>query len=284
MALALFVVLVLERARSNEPPIQQVFSVTLEGGANLGGISQAPKEGAKKILTPDAKQSEPEPPSDPATPPPEKVDGKIPPSEPQLKDIKTPSAVEEDRLAKLRKLEEEKKKLEEKKKAEEAKKKAELEKKKAEEEKKKEEENKKKEKQERDKKLSETLQKLKEKYEGESANAGGKDFGAAVIGGKGMGGGTLTSLEKLAYSNRLQAHVKQGWRWLNTSQRLVTKIQATLAQDGAILDSRIIQSSGNSNFDDSVIRAVEKASPVPAPPVDLYAEFKVVVFTFDSSE
>ena len=271
VVLGLFVVFVLERARDNQPPIQQVFSVTLEGGANLGSISQAPKEGAKKILTPESKEAEPDPTPAAETPPP-------------IKEIKAPSIVEEDKAAKL-KLEAEKKK------AEEAKKKAELDKKKEEEkkieDKKKAEQEKKdkvKEKQERDKKLQEALQKLKEKYEGESASAGGKGFGAAVQGGQGMGGGTLTSIEKLAYSNRLQAHVKQGWRWLNSSQRLIAKIQANLGPDGAILESRIIQSSGNSNFDDSVIRAVEKASPVPPPPTDLYPEFKVVVFTFDSAE
>lgn len=97
-----------------------------------------------------------------------------------------------------------------------------------------------------------------------------------------MGGGTLASAEKLAYQNALLAHVKGGWRWLGGTEVLITKVEAKILQDGRVQDVSVIQSSGNRNFDDSAVRAVFKASPVPPAPAHLYAEFfATVTFTFD---
>ncbi|MFN8389373.1 MAG: cell envelope integrity protein TolA [Bdellovibrionota bacterium] len=309
VALALITIIMLQNSAARAAKVSEVFSVTLEGGQNLGGFSQVPKENAKKILTPEPNQ-EPEDatPADRETSQKETQKEKVkePETKPEEKQIKLtqPSAVDDPakllEAKKLEELKEKKKEQEEKekkekekkakeeadkaKKLEEEKKKAEDEKKKADEQKKKEEEDKKKERQIRDKQLAETLKRLKNQYEGESADAGGKGFGAAAVGGKGMGGGTLSSLEKIGYSNALQRHVKEGWRWLNNSDRLIAKVEVNIAPDGKIENVNIIQKSGNSNFDDSVVRAVFKASPVPPAPEALYEEFKHVVFTFDSAE
>jgi TonB family protein len=51
-----------------------------------------------------------------------------------------------------------------------------------------------------------------------------------------------------------------------------------------ITQYRIIESSGNRAFDDSVLRAIAGSSPVPVPPTDLYEDFKVVRITFNSLE
>ena len=208
----------------------------------------------------------------------EKVEEKLP-----EKKLTEPSVVDDpEKILAAKKLEEEKKKAEQEKKIQEEKEKKEKEKKakeeaeklkqqedqkkkeeedkkKAEEDKKKAEEDKKRERAQRDKQLADSLKKLKNQYEGESADAGGKGFGAAALGGKGMGGGTLTSLEKLGYSNTLQRHVKQGWHWLGSTEKLTARVQVQILQNGQIQDVHIIQSSGNGNFDDSVVRAVFKA-------------------------
>jgi len=301
--LAVATVLFLENAAATASKPAEIFSVTLEGGVNLGGISQVPKEGAKKVLTPeqsevekgdaekveDIKKSEPEPeeqkelklnaPS--VVDDPEKILAE------KKKEAEKLEKIEKEKKAEAEKKEEEKKaKIEAeklKKKEQEEEKKAE-EKKKAEDDKKKAEEDKKKERALRDKQLAATLKRLKNQYEGESADAGGKGFGAAALGGKGMGGGTLASMEKIAYSNALKNHVKQGWRWLNSSEKLVAKVEVYILQDGRVQNVNIIQKSGNPNFDDSVVRAVFKASPVPPAPEGLYEEFKDVTFTFDSTE
>ncbi|MBP9837554.1 MAG: cell envelope integrity protein TolA [Proteobacteria bacterium] len=308
IVLAVVSIVILEKNAAKAAKAGEIFTVTLEGGEMLGGIAQVPKDGNKKVLTPDVGKDEE------AT----KVEKKEEKTS-ETKTEKTPeSQIEEtkeeykmkdaavvddpQKLLEQKKLEEEKKlkaikekkekeekekqkkEEEKKKKLEEQKKKEEEEDKKQAEKDKKEDADKKKEKEQRDKQLSESIKKLKNQYEGESADAGGKGFGAASLGGKGMGGGTLSSLEKVAYSNALQKHIKEGWHWLGGSEHLVAKVQVKIAQDGKILDVQIIHSSANNNFDDSVVRAVYKASPVPVAPENLYNEFATVIFTFDSAE
>ncbi len=296
VVLAIATILVLQNAAANAAKESPVFSVTLEGGMNLGGVSQVPEKDAKKILTPEDETPEKGAENEETS---EKQKPTEPEDEPEEAEhhIKEPTVVEdpakilaerkkeEEKKEREKKLQQEKKKKEEqeKKKKEEEKKKAEDEKKKADE-KKKEEEDAKKDRARRDKQLADRLRELKNKYAGESADAGGKGFGAAALGGKGMGGGELASAEKIAYYNALKNHVKQGWRWLNSTNRLVAKVEVYILQDGRVQSVNITQSSGNSNFDDSVVRAVLKASPVPPAPSNLYQEFSDVVFTFDSTE
>lgn len=297
--LAIVAIVVLERNAATALQGGEVFTVTLEGGAQLGGIAQVPKDGQSKVLT---KQEEIK--NDPQE---EEVKSEKEKDTSKEKEIETtkeeyhlnePAIVDDpQKLIEQKKLEEQKKIKEKKaKEEEEKKKKKEVEnKKKEEEDKKKKEEdkkktkeqedaNKKKEKEKRDKQLADTLKKLKNQYDGESADVGGQGFGAAAVGGKAMGGGTLASLEKVAYSNALQKHVKSGWHWLGGTERLGAKVKAHILPSGEVQNVEITQGSGNSNFDDSVVRAVLKASPVPPAPESIYPDFAVVIFTFDSTE
>ena len=293
---AIITILVLQHNAANAAKESDVFSVTLEAGMNIGGVSQVPEKDAKKILTPEDTT-----PEKGATNEEKEEKAKEPDPEDEALHIKEPTVVDdpEKLIAEQKKLEEkklkeqkveqekkekEKKKKEDEKKKEEDKKKAEEEKKKDDAEKKKIDEDAKKDRAKRDKQLADRLRELKNKYAGESADAGGKGFGAAALGGKGMGGGTLASAEKIAYYNALKNHVKSGWRWLNSTNRLVAKVEVSILPDGRVQNVNITQSSGNPNFDDSVVRAVLKASPVPVAPANLYQEFSDVVFTFDSTE
>ncbi|MDR2338035.1 MAG: cell envelope integrity protein TolA [Deltaproteobacteria bacterium] len=338
----------------NVPPLEiihpEVFSVTLEGGEKLGGISQVPQ--VEKV--------EPAPLAplhniDQSGPAPEKVEELPKIEEPESEQkIEGPTVIERDEEEERRKKEEaEKKRLEEelkkqaekkkkaekealeklereKKLAEERKKKEELEKKKkaeieakkkAEEEKKKAEkeakekaekekkakaEAEKKAKLEREKELKKAIEQAKNRaatgtgtgnttetagtkgvksnYLGESANAGGEGFGAAKLGGKGMGGGTLASVEFIAYRNALERHIKNGWHWIAGADRLIAQVLVNIDQDGKVQSATIAVSSGSVPFDESVLRAIQKASPVPPAPENLYEQFKSVRMTFDSKE
>ncbi len=256
---------------------QEVFSVTLEGGEKLGGFTQIPKD-EKKHIAPAA--SEQLPSSEPEA---------TKTAEPEQKEaeINKPSAVEE--AAKLKLAEE--KKNEELKKAEEQKKKDEKEKKQKEELKKKQEldqqekELEAKKKKQRDKLLEKALKNAKIRYEGESADAGGEGIGAAKLGGKGFGGGTLADPEFIAYMKLLDQLVHEKWNWLPGSDRLQATVEVYLQPDGQMSSVRIARPSGNSAFDDSVMRAVYGANPVPPPPPKFYeTKFRVVTFSFDSHQ
>lgn len=290
---------IMEHANSRSSKEPQIFTVTLEGGERLGGAAQVPNKGKETEKPPadvapdevaekkeEKKQQAEEKKQE------EKEAKKIQEAE-KTKELERLSFIEE--AEKKRKEELEKKKVEDKKKEEEKKKKVEEDKKKLDAEKKKVQEeldNKKKEaqkkeqeKKDRDKRLSDMAREIRsKKYEGESVNAGGEGFGAARIGGQGGGGGTLAPYAKVAYQNQLQEHVKSGWRWMSRASRLRTLVRVKIQPSGEISDVKVEESSGNSSFDDSVVRAIRKASPAPAPPKEFYNDFSDVRFWFDSED
>jgi colicin import membrane protein len=49
-------------------------------------------------------------------------------------------------------------------------------------------------------------------------------------------------------------------------QPLETQLEVQIGPTGEVRGMRITQSSGNPWFDESVERAIQKASPLPAPP------------------
>ena len=196
--------------------------------------------------------------------------------------------------AEKKRLEEKRKKEEqEKKAAEEKKRKAEEAKRKAEQEKLEAKRRKEEEKKERARKFEERMKKLRGSagenrvgadIQTESYNASGQGIGAAKLGSQGRGGGTLTSMAKLAYDRALQAHVKKGWRWVRGSERLQAAVSFSIDEAGNISGLRVSRSSGNTRFDDSVLRATRKASPVPVPPAEIAADYRNIQINFNSQE
>lgn len=259
-------------ARALKPT--EVFTVTLEPGKVLGGLSQVPVgEQQEKVTPPPSGSQETTDSSDIDSPEPEKK-------------LTTPSVVDDPEKI----LEEQKKKEAERLKKDAAEKKAiedSKKKKAAEEAKKKLDDEKKKkddERKQRNKRLQDAIRRATKRYEGESTDAGGQGFGAARTGGKGMGGGTLASIEFIAYRNQLTQHIKGGWHWIPTQHVYRAHVSVTILPDGVVRDARILESSGDSSFDESGVRAVYKASPLPVPPSGLYEQFREFTITFDSTE
>jgi hypothetical protein len=61
--------------------------------------------------------------------------------------------------------------------------------------------------------LESQYQRAMQRYLGESTDAGGQGFGAARIGGSGMGGGVVKPPEFFQYRALLIREVKSGWQW-----------------------------------------------------------------------
>ncbi len=132
-----------------------------------------------------------------------------------------------------------------------------------------------------DKRLQAALQ----RYLGESTDAGGKGFGAGRVGGSGMGGGVVRPPEFFVYEKIVRSRIKEAWRWYDTNSTLITVIAFDIEPDGVIKNIRLVKTSGDSSYDDSVLRAAAKASPLPAPPKIVYEQyFKSVRITFDPRE
>jgi colicin import membrane protein len=83
----------------------------------------------------------------------------------------------------------------------------------------------------------------------------------------GGGLGVPISAEEAAWRRRARAHVRQNWVLEPgfRQQRLETEIEVELGPGGEVLEVEVTRRSGNPWYDESVERAIRKASPLPAP-------------------
>ena len=80
----------------------------------------------------------------------------------------------------------------------------------------------------------------------------------------------------------IQEKVQNNWlRPLGSPPGLSCVIQVTLIPGGEVVGTRVVRSSGNQLFDESVERAVQKASPLPLPDDPaLFKYFREINFKF----
>ena len=100
----------------------------------------------------------------------------------------------------------------------------------------------------------------------------------AVGGGGGARGTVRTSPEMLEYSLKLREIVRNSWippGHVRDASKLMVKVLIVMKKNGDVSDARIEmgddgkEGSGNKYFDDSVLRAIRKATPLPVPPEQL---------------
>ena len=89
--------------------------------------------------------------------------------------------------------------------------------------------------------------------------------------GAGIGSGTGSmgiqqNLDFLLYYRTVQERIKDAWSFSGGSNDLTTRVAFAIGPDGKVTGVKITQSSRNSSFDESVIRAIRRAAPFPAPP------------------
>ena len=141
---------------------------------------------------------------------------------------------------------------------------------------------------ERDKDIQEAIKRLGEK--GASKKAGGlggtEEAKRAALGsgGEGGGGGVLTGLDFIIYKNQVEGLIKRNWTWVGANPDLTIRVGFRIGDDGQIGDLRVIDRSGDSSFDDSVMRAIRISSPLPAPPAKYREVFADYVLEFVSGE
>ena len=93
--------------------------------------------------------------------------------------------------------------------------------------------------------------------------------GAGGIGG-GSQGTVRVSPELLEFFRKLEERVRESWvlpeSLVRNAGKLMVEVRIVIEKDGRVSDTRIEKGSGNVYFDDSVRRAIRKASPLPIPP------------------
>jgi TonB family protein len=84
----------------------------------------------------------------------------------------------------------------------------------------------------------------------------------------GSGRGVPVSPEVMAWMRRAKAHVTRAWVLPPgfRTQSLSTEIRVQLSSGGEVQRTRVVRRSGNPWYDESVERAIKKASPLPPPP------------------
>jgi colicin import membrane protein len=115
---------------------------------------------------------------------------------------------------------------------------------------------------------------------GETAPAPQEQAAAAPAGGP-VGGPGIVDPLLARWQREVKIHVTRAWIVPAgfRSEALVTEVEVELSATGDVLGTRKTKGSGNPWFDESVERAIEKASPLPAPP-----EAGEWPFRFDSRE
>jgi colicin import membrane protein len=131
---------------------------------------------------------------------------------------------------------------------------------------------------ERAKARGETSQKS---AKGEILSSGsGEGEGAAALGSGGRGGpGVVKGVDFVIYQNRMLSTIKENWAWVGQRGNLKVVVHFGIKENGEIVGLKIVQPSGDPSYDESVLRAVKKSSPLPAPPESYRKDFADVELT-----
>jgi colicin import membrane protein len=121
----------------------------------------------------------------------------------------------------------------------------------------------------------------------------GGGTGSGGPGGNGPGGGTgglgggLSRIRLQAYQDLVREKVIDAWI-LPMPKGEARKLQATallmVSREGQVARLQILQTSGNPLFDDSLLRAIRQASPLPPLPEDYQGAFLEVEMRFRAND
>ncbi len=110
---------------------------------------------------------------------------------------------------------------------------------------------------------------------GEVLSSGsGEGEGAAAIGVGGRGGpGVVKGIEFIGYMNRVRNTIRENWSWVGQRRDLKVLVNFGIRENGDIVGIKIVQPSGDVSYDESVLRALRKSSPLPPPPENHRKDF-----------
>lgn len=140
--------------------------------------------------------------------------------------------------------------------------------------------------QKRDQQILAALEKVRQRVKGAGDQArpakntknskrgvsGGASSGVARQGDRG-GAGPVRGLQFILYTEQVKRQVKQSWIVAELKTGLTVIVRFGIQANGQVFDVEFAQRSGDMVFDESAVRAVRKASPLPPPPVAYRYEF-----------
>ncbi len=91
--------------------------------------------------------------------------------------------------------------------------------------------------------------------------------------GGGGGGDTLRGLPFILYTQEVKQRVKQSWIVAEHKSGLTAVVRFGILANGEVVEVELVERSGDIVFDESAMRAVRKANPLPPPPEAYRNEF-----------
>ncbi len=74
--------------------------------------------------------------------------------------------------------------------------------------------------------------------------------------------------------------IKEQWTGVGKVMDLEVTVRFGILENGGVIGLRVVQGSGDPSYDDSVLRAMRKATPLPPPPDNYRKDFMSVELTF----
>ena len=109
----------------------------------------------------------------------------------------------------------------------------------------------------------------------------GEGDGAAVLGQGGRGGGSaVRGAEFFMYQAKIVNTIKENWAWPGQKGSLKALVRFSIKDSGEITGLKIAEPSGDASFDESILRALRKSSPLPPPPETYRKDFAQVEMNF----
>jgi colicin import membrane protein len=129
---------------------------------------------------------------------------------------------------------------------------------------------------------AESTQRAASSKGGEVLSVGpGEGEGAAALGQAGRGGGTaVRGAEFFMYQAKIVNTIKENWAWPGQKRSLKALARFSIKDNGEITGLKIAEPSGDAAFDESILRALRKSSPLPPPPESYRTDFAQVEMNF----
>jgi colicin import membrane protein len=117
---------------------------------------------------------------------------------------------------------------------------------------------------------------------GETLSVGpGEGEGAQALGQGGRGGGNVVKgADFLMYQAKIVSMIRENWAWPGQKGQLKALVRFGIKENGEIVGMKIAEPSGDQAFDESILRALRKSSPLPAPPENYRKDFSQVEMNF----
>ena len=123
----------------------------------------------------------------------------------------------------------------------------------------------------REQQIAAALEKIRQRVQADQRQTAETSHSISASGGG--GGDTLRGLPFILYTQEVKQRVKQSWIVAEHKSGLTAVVRFGILANGEVVGVELAERSGDIVFDESAIRAVRKANPLPPPPEAYRNEF-----------